>query len=132
MIGRADRHSDEKSDRDDRGQGEASADAVRALLLFGADRGLDVRGMDSAMVAAVRSIVNAGARDSDDAAHPARTHRDVGAAHSDGQTRPRLGEVNREAREYSQPAVESKVTHRRARPIIAQSHAYCARAPPRL
>ena len=69
---RADCDSDDERNPDDDRECETASDAVGALLLLGAHRGLDVRGMSPAMVAAMRSIVDAGAGDTDGAAHPAR------------------------------------------------------------
>src|SRR5579863_8726246 len=119
MIGRADRQPDDQRDSDNRRERETSADAVRALLLLGAHLGFDVRRMDSAMVAAVRSVVDAGAGDADGAANALRAHREMSAAHADGQTGPGLGEIDREAGEDSQAAVEAKVAHRASRQLYA-------------
>src|SRR5215469_15788096 len=74
--------------------------------------------MDPAVVAALRGVVDAGAGDADGAANAFRTHRQMRAAHADGQTRPGLGEIDREARKNSQAAVEAKISHRASRQII--------------
>jgi hypothetical protein len=68
---------------------------------------------------AVRSIADAGAR-TDGAAHSARTHRDVGAAHSDGQTGPDLERLTERPGNIAAGG-RIEVTHRRARPIIARA-----------
>src|SRR6266851_2567053 len=73
VVGGADRDADHERDSDDRGQREPSTNAVRALLLLGTDRSIDVRRMNSALVAAVRGVVDARARDADGAADAART-----------------------------------------------------------
>src|ERR1700730_7158148 len=111
VTGRADRDPYDKRDSDNHGEREEAAYIMRALLLLGTDGGLDVRGVGSTMVAALRGVVDAGAGYADGAAHAARTHRHVRPAHPDGQARPRLGEVDRQPREKPHPAVESEVAH---------------------
>ena len=69
MAGRTDRDPDDQRDSDNHGKGEEAAYVMRALLLPGADRSLDVRGMGSAMVAALRGIVDSRAGYADGPAH---------------------------------------------------------------
>src|SRR5512143_105918 len=75
---------------------------------------LDVRGMKSRVVTAVRSVVDAGAGNSDGLANALATDRDVRAAHADGQTRSRLGQVYRQTGENRNSSVEPEISHRPA------------------
>src|SRR5215470_185984 len=83
-----------------------------ALHLRGVKLSLDVGGMDTGMVAALRGVIDTGARNSDSAAHTARAKGYVRATHPDAQARSRLGNVHREPGKNPHPPIKSEVAQR--------------------
>jgi len=73
--------------------------------------GLPVRRMHPALIPSAAGVENPAARDPDRPGNAALPDRDVGAADSDAQAGPGLREVDREAGEDVDAAIEAEAAH---------------------
>lgn len=75
------------------------------------NRRLNMRRMNAAMISRARGVVDACSGNPNRTGYPALAQCQMGAAHSDGDARPGLGQIERQTREQIDPAIESKITH---------------------
>jgi hypothetical protein len=85
-------------------------DRVCSRLGLGVNRRLNVCRMKAAMVSRARGVVDARSRNSNRAGYPAPAKRHMGAAHSDGDARSGLGQIEGQTRKEVDSAIESKIT----------------------